>query len=324
MVTRRKYAGPTQNDMRPVDPVLTDLSIGYKNPDFIWDLLAPVVPVDEKSGTYFIWDRDYWFRTFGESGGARRAPESPYLRLAYGATTGTFNTYETGFEKPTGDPIVAASQSPEALPQKDVSFLTNQMEMELEVDTAAELFVSGLYGTDNTLSGVSQWSDFANSDPVGDFDTAKGVVRKNTGTEPRRAIMGIETWNDLKEHPLILDKYKHTQSGIMTEALVAAALGVDEIIVGKTAKNTANEGQTFVGANVWGDNCLLIPAIDAPALETPAAAYTYVWDEVGNVPWAVQQYRDETIRGNVARILTHTDRKVTSAQSGYLFIDTSD
>jgi len=320
---KRKYALPTQNDLRPVDPVLTDLSISYKNPEFIWDLVAPVVPTDEKSGTFFKWTRDYWFRSMGEAQGSKRAPGGNYTRVAYGVSTDTYETDEYGYEKPTDDPTKASSQAPGNLDSADVAFLTNLLEMDLEVDVAAAFFTSGVWGTDNTLSGTSQWSDYANSDPIGDFKTARSTVRKATGQKPGRAIMGVETWNDLAEHPLILDKYKHTQSGIMTTALVAAALEVDEIVVGETVKNTAKEGLTYVGADVWGDNCLLIPAVNAPALETPAAGYTFMWDEVGNVPWAIQNYRDEEIRSDVTRILTHKTHKVTSSVSGYMFIDTS-
>lgn len=323
MSDKRKYALPTQNDVRPVNPVLTNMSIGYKNPEFIWDLLAPVVPADEKSGTYFIWTRDFWFRNFGEAGGAKRATAGAYKRVDLGVATDTFKTIEYGFETLTDDPTQASSQTPESLIAQDVKFLTNLIEMELELLIAGELFVTGKWGTSNTLTGTSQWSDFANSDPIGDFDTAKGTVRRNTGVEPDRAIMGIETWNDLKEHPLITDKYKHTQGGIMTEELVASALGIKEIVVGRTAKNTAKEGQTYVGADVWGDSCVLIPAIDAPALESPAGAYTFMWDEVGNIPWAIQQYREESTRSEVSRVLTHAIPKITSAASGYMFLDTA-
>jgi len=323
MAPKRKYALPTQNDVRPVNPVLTDLSIGFKNEEFIWDLLAPVVATDQKSGTYFIWDRDYWFRTFEEAQGAKRAPEGPYKRVAYGVSTSTYDTVEYGFEKPTGDPIVAASQTPESLTQQDIAFLTNLIEMELERLISSTLFKASVWGTDNTLAGVNQWSDFANSDPIGDFDTAKSTIRQNTGATPNQAIMGIATWNDLKEHPLILDKYKHTQSGIMTEELVAAALGIDKIVVGKSARNTAKEGQTFVGSDIWTDSCLIMSSVPSPGLAVPAAAYTFMWDEVGNIPWAVQEYREEQTRSNVARVLTHAVPKATSAEHAYLILDTT-
>jgi len=318
-----KFALPSQNDVRPVNPVLTDLSIAFRNDEFIWDQVAPVVRTDEKSGTYFIWTRDYWMRTFEEAGGAKRAPESPYKRLGYGLTTDTFDTIEYGFEKPTGDSVANSSQTPESLPDQDTQFLTNLIEMELERLVASSIFVASQWGTDNTLSGTNQWSDFANSDPIGDIDTAKTTIRRNTGTTPNQLTVGIETFNDLKEHPLILDKYKHTQVGIMTEDLVAAALGVKNLIVGRAAYNTANEGATYSGSDIWGDNALLQRSTPTPGISVPNGCYTFMWDEVGNIPWAIQQYREEQTRSNVTRVLTHADVEVTSAQHGYLFIDTS-
>ena len=68
-------------DVRPVDPVMTNLSIGFKNEAYYWDKLAPVVPVSEKSGTYFIWDKDYWLRKVA---GSERAPSAPYTRVDKG------------------------------------------------------------------------------------------------------------------------------------------------------------------------------------------------------------------------------------------------
>ena len=67
-------------------------------------------------------------------------------------------------------------------------------------------------------------------------------------------FVGALVWERLKEHPDILDKYKHTQSGIMTTSLVAAALEIDNLYVGKSIENTAKDGQTFSGADIWTDN----------------------------------------------------------------------
>ena len=39
----------------------------------------------------------------------------------------------------------------------------------------------------------------------------------------------------------------------MTTDLVAAVLGLGEIIVGDTVENTGDKGQTFVGADIWTD-----------------------------------------------------------------------
>ena len=89
-----------------------------------------------------------------------------------------------------------------------------------------------------------------------------------------------------------MDKYKHTQTGILTEELVAAALGVPELVVGDSIENTADEGQVYVGADIWTDNALF-QVVNTPALQVAASAYTVMWNEKGNIPWAVESYREE-------------------------------
>lgn len=310
---------PTIQDVTPVDPVMTNLSFGFKNAGYHWDEIAPPVEMAERSGTYFTWTRDYWFR---REAGAQRAPSVGYTRLGTGVSTSTYKADEYGFEELVWDPIRAASQTAEDLDVIAVQHLTEMIQIELEKQVAAAGFVSGVWGTDNTLSGTNQWSDYANSDPIANADVAKRTIRRNTGTEPNYLAVGALTWETLKEHPLILDKYKHTQTGILTEDLVAAALGMPSLTVMKSVENTAAEGQTFVGADIWTDNALFFNRTPSPGLMVPNGAYTFVWNEKGNMPWAVQQYREEQQRADVHRIFTHFDVKITASQYGYLFLDT--
>lgn len=46
---------PNANEVH-IDAALTNLSVGYRNPAFIADLVAPVVPVRKQSDKYFIHD----------------------------------------------------------------------------------------------------------------------------------------------------------------------------------------------------------------------------------------------------------------------------
>ncbi len=101
-------------------------------------------------------------------------------------------------------------------------------------------------------------------------------------------------------------------------------MGVGKINVGRTVKNTAVEGQTAVYADVWDDRALFTPIVQGPGLMVPAPAYTFIWDEVGAFPWAVEQYFDQYVRSNVSRIFGHTDVKVTASSAGYRLDDTSD
>jgi hypothetical protein len=308
---------PTLRDVRPVNPVLTDMSIGLKNAKFFWDQIAPVKPTDQQSGTYFIYTRDYWMRRWEN---ALRAPEGASTRINYGVSTDTYNALERSFEKPLGRVTLNASQTPENLQTQDVAFLTNAIQLELEKLAAAAFFVTGVWGTSTTLAGGDQWSDFANSDPIANVDTAMNTIRRGTGNKPNSMFIGVTAWQKLREHPLILDKYKHTQAGIMTPQLVAAALELDEVIVGESAENTGAPGGTYAGADIWTDNVLFLVKAN-PALGTPNGGTSFVWNEANNVPWAVEEYDEPQTKSHVTGVFTHVDMEVTSAQSGYIYLD---
>ncbi len=312
---------PTIKDVRPVNPVLTNLSFGFANKNFLWDKIAPPTKQDQKSGTYIIYTRDYWFRRIAR---AARAAGGPYTRTGFGIESSTYDCQEIGFETPLDDSIVAASQTPEDLQTKAVAYLTNIMQIELEKLVAAACFVTSVWGTTSTLTSTNQWSDFDNSDPIANAKTAINTIRRNTGAAPNSLFVGVTAWDKLCEHPLIVEKYKYTQKGLMTPDLVAPVLGVPELIVGDSVENTAAEKTpgtaSFTGADIWTDSALFLVR-NQPALGVANGAYTFIWDEKGNMPWAIEDYRQEDIRSTITRIFTHQHVKIVSAQHGYIYLD---
>lgn len=318
-------AQPDAASVRPVNPVLTDLSIGFRQPDPLWNNIAPGLRRGEKSGTYFIWTRDFWVRRVEN---ARRAPEGRYTRVGYGVSSSTYDCQEYGFEKPTGQVIVNASQTPESLPQQDVRFLTALMELEIEMQVEAAVWsANSVWDNEPDLAGATQWSETTGT-PIVDSHTATRTLRRTIGVDENdiQLSVGAEVWDDLREHASLTEKYKYTQGrgGVLSEDLVAQAMGVGKLNVGRTVKNTAVEGQTAVYADVWDDRALFTPIVSAPGLMVPAPAYTFIWDEVGAFPWAVEQYFSNEIRSNVSRIFAHPDVKVTASSAGYRYDDASD
>ena len=309
---------PTLKDVTLVNPVLTDLSIGYQNEALLWDKICPQKGVSYKTGTYPIYTRDYWFR---RAQAAVRAEDGGYNRYGYGIGSGTYATVEIGFEKLLGDPTKAANQTGDDLADIDTRFLTTLMELELEKLVANDAFTASKWGTDSTLAGTNQWSDFDGSDPIANIDIALRTIRRNVGTVAKKiGCCGALAWEKLKEHPLVIDKYKHTQKGVMTPELVAAVLGLDEINVGWSVENTAYEKlpgtASFTGADIWTDN-FLVRAEGANAMPS----MVFIWEEDFKAPWVVENYRDDKVRGDVTRIRTHYDVVIASTQHGYLILD---
>ncbi len=145
------FAQPTRSDVRAVDPVLSDLSIGFKNERFLWDLVAPPFRAPEATGQFPVYTRDFWLK---RQGGATRAPEGPYQKVGWGVTFSSFSTTEIGFEKPTGEVTAAASQLGENLSVTDTAFVTELIQIELEKLVAAKTFVTGQWGSSVTLTGT--------------------------------------------------------------------------------------------------------------------------------------------------------------------------
>jgi len=309
---------PTLKDVTLVNPVLTDLSIGYQNESLIWNKLAPPKGEPVKVGTYPIYTRDYWFRRVNDAG---RSEGGGYSRAGYGISSDTYATMEIGFEKALSDDVKKANQSGDDLAEVDTAFLTTLMELEFEKRIAAAAFITGVWGTSTTLTLTDQWSDFDGSDPIDKIKVAMRTIRRNIGSFVSViGICGPLTWEKLSEHPLIIDKYKHTQKGIMTEALVAAVLGLDEIIVGYAIENTAVEKApgtaSFTGADIFTDNFLVL------AKSTRGqGAYTFIWEEDFTQPWTIESYRDDSVRSDITRIRTHPVVKISSAQHGYMYLD---
>lgn len=314
---------PNISDVRAIDPINTSLSLGYKNSGYCWDKLAPFVPVPERTGKYWKYPREWWFRL---ERGADRAPGTPYQRLHTNMTTASYEVQEYGFEEVVDDVIRKSSQVPETLDSIAIKHLSEMMQLKLEKDVAGKLFKTGVWATDKTLSGSAKWNDYTNSNPITDLQEAQRTIRLATGVKPNSMHIGTQVWDILKEHPDIIDKYKQVQVGIMTESLVAAVLEIPILSVGEVIENTAQEGvdvadedDSWTAAEIWGKHALLFNKVDQPGMMVPNAAYTFIWDEKGNIPWAMEQYREESIRCDVHRIFTHYSVNAIAPDYGYFF-----
>lgn len=324
---------PAIRDTRFVDPMLSRLSIGFKNPKFHWDSIAPVVSTQQKSGIYPVYSSDYWFRLID---GANHAEGALYARGGYGITSGSYECFEIGVEKLLPDSVSAASQLPEALEVTDVAWLTNQIQLQLEVNAANKLFKAGVWGTDRTGHASSkaspnfiQWSDYANSDPIQDIRTGISKVHQVTGARPEHGYTNYGVMESLLDHPLLHSLYKRNSDGPLTTMDVARALNLTDVGVADSIYDTGVEGSdnnddtspsaTFTNRSYVFGNHFLVLLKNTPQLGVVNGAYTYIFDEAGNVPWAMQLYRDDARRSDVRRVFTWPQPVVVSPHHGYFF-----
>ena len=310
-------ASPATTDLH-LDAALSTISTAYSNPDeaLIGRELFPVVSVPKQSDKYFTWGKEYWLSINVEE----RADGDTYPEglMSLSSTSFFANIYHLAFAisdeaRMNEDPAVQ-------LEATAAEWLAHQFRLHHENLLATDFFTTGVWGTDRTLAGTDQWSDFANSDPVSDVDTGHQTVQQATGRRPNTLTVGQQVHDKLKFHPLLLDMYKHTGQSLLSTDAIRDSLGVQRYLVGSAVKNSANVAATYSGSYVWGKNALLTWTPAAAGLRTPSAGYTFVWtglDGGGGFEVPISVVREDSRDRDMIRGKHAFDQKAVGTDLGY-------
>lgn len=238
----------------PIQPELTAIAIAYRNPRLIADEVLPRVPVGVQQFKYLKHTMAEGFTIPDTKVGRTSKPNE----VAFSATEVTDSTKDYALD----DPIPQAdidNAPPNYNPMgRATEGIMNLIELDREVRTAALVFAAAQYAAANkiTLSGTSQFSDYANSDPL-------GVIMAGLDAcimRPNVAVMGRAVFTKLCMHPEIV-KAVHGNSGdagIVQRRAVADLFELEDVLVGEGWVNTARKGQAATLSRVWGKHIALI------------------------------------------------------------------
>lgn len=329
---------PNVNNVH-IDAILTNISVAYlQNTDnFIADKVFPVIPVDKKSNLYFKYTKDDWFRDEAQ----RRADGTASAGSGYGLTTETYMADVYAFHKDIGDQTRANADNPLNPDMEATQFVTQRLLLRREVQWSSDYFTSGIWTSgdyvgvaDNTAplgaGEAFKWSDYLVnptsylSNPIVDVESAKATVLQNTGYEPNTFVLGYKVFQTLKNHPLLVDRYKYTQSGaIVTEDLLAQLFGVDRVLVAKAVVNSGAEGTNSQSYDFTvGSGALLCYTAPNPGLMTPSAGYTFMWtgvsgglgSTIGVSRFRMEELKADRVEGEIA-----FDNKVVASDLGFFW-----
>lgn len=317
-------AKPTRTDVRAVDPVLTNMLIAYMNGDerYISLRACPSLSVDSSEGTYFLFEKKYWF----DDAAQLRAWGADYQEGGFDMTTATYLTEQFAKKFPMPEEVQADSQVPLSLEETGIKWLRDKMMLRNEREFASTFFTTSVWATDATGGSTStKWSTYATSDPVADVRTAKRTISQSTAQTPNLFMMGEIVEDKLLNHPDLIDRIKYTDRATvatMREAL-AAVLGVDEVVVGEAIYNTANVGQTASLSPIIDDDALLVykNASPTPQKFEPSAFYNFFWEPGGGLGQIKEIYWDPNKDSDVIKAKMQIDYKVVASDCGYFFSD---
>lgn len=289
-----------------IDSLLTNVSVAYfqaPSQKFIAPQVFPVIPVDKQSNKYLIYNKNDWFRDEAQ----KRADSTESVGSGFNLSNTSYQADVWAIHKDIGDQLLANADSVLNLSADASRFVMQRLMLRMELQWIADFFKTGVWGT-NDLTGVAgvpaanqfrQWSDYTNSDPINDIETGKENILSVTGFMPNTLVMGYQVFRQLQNHPDLIDRYKYTQSSVITEELMARLFGVERILVSRAIYATNNEGETAAYSFITGKNALLLYVPPSPGLLTPSAGYTFVWTGVSGglqQPVVIRRFRIEEKR----------------------------
>ncbi|MFA6358837.1 MAG: hypothetical protein WCY09_09305 [Candidatus Omnitrophota bacterium] len=282
---------PQHSDVH-VDRPLSNYAVEYRNQDFIASLVAPFVPVNNKSDTYITFNKADRFSLPEDL----RGPKDAANEITWGTGTGTYACKDRALRDFLTDYIVGNSDPAIKPEQRTTNFLTQLLMLGFEYRVSTLVFTSGNYSGSykSQLSGTTQFSDFTNSDPIGVIDTGKEACFY----PPNTMIMGEEVYNKLKRHPQLLDHVKggstSANPAMVSMDVMKEVFEIPNILIGKAKYNSAKKGQTATYTRLWGKSIVLAYIDASVTLDNLSAFKTFRWTQpTTDVGYKVRRYRNE-------------------------------
>lgn len=325
-----------------VERRLTEVSVAYKNLNYVADQALPIVPVPDKTG-----------KILEEDKAVLQADASGDDVIAQGQYPGvikpeiqdrTYGTKERAKSSFLHQDEVRADEAqgrPYAPRIRKTNLVTERLLLNREVRVASLLRNTASWATGHNATPATKW-DAANSDPIGDVNAAKLKIKADLFLPPNTAIIPWEVVLFLSNNSAVraLTTGGATtgnpgvdQSPAAMMALMQRIFGVGRILIPAAGNWGGNMTAGFKGGSpaaaggIWGDDVVLMFVPETPMREMPSAGYTYVWENAfADIEGAVQNDRgmvvtvepDARARGEYITARTYSDEQVLIAEAGYV------
>lgn len=276
-----------------VDALLTNMLVGYSNPDYIAGQIGNPLPVFRTTGLIPKVLQSQFFRNLAQPRkGGSKATESGY------GTDLTATYYLPRYShavRVLDDDRDNSAQGPFALDSLATKLVANVMLLKQEVTLAAAFFASSKGWSDKAAgTDFTAWDDLATSNPMLDVDKFVDEIEGKIGTEPRTLIVGKEAYTrGLKWNPALLDVVRFTQKGVLSSDQIAEILNL-RILIGKAIYTTDPEGTAEASVaytRVWGKHALLLN--NPQSLEMTAPALVKIFRQTRGSEIYMRRFRYE-------------------------------
>jgi hypothetical protein len=312
-----------QNFPFPIQQDLTAISLAYTNRAYIADEVSPRVPVGSREFKWLQYNRDEMFTVPSTLVGRKGVPNE----VQFGATE------VPGFVKDYGLDDVVPQDDIDNAPAgynvvgRAVEGTTELVALDRERRVADLYFNANTYPAANrtTLSGTSQWSDYANSDPYSAIMAARDGMLMPFNT----AVLGRLAWSKLRVHPKITAALAPSSNGNSGTSnangapasvqAVAELLELDRLLIGESWINTAKPGQTPTLVRVWGKHMALFHNNPLASIRGNAITFGFTAEFGNRVSGSIPEPKTGLRGAQRVRVGESVNELVCASDVGYYF-----
>lgn len=316
---------PALSDVH-VNRPLTDMSFAYTGTlETVADKMFPVIPSQNKSDSYYTYDKGNWFRLQAR----KRAPGTESAGSGYDVSTATFNCDVIALHKDVDDQIRSNADPVFNLDAEAARFVTQQLTLKREKDFADAFFATSVWtgsSTGGDITPGTKW-DNASGDPIKDIMLQIDAMQGLTGIKPNKMCFGKYAWRVVLNNAAVIDRIKYTSSNdnptMASQAALAKILGLDEICIAGAVQNTAAEGVTDSLSYIFtNDSALLCHAAKTPGIMTPSAGYIFSWQQylAASNSLRISRFRMDELRSDrIEGEMAYVNKRI-AADLGCLFV----
>jgi hypothetical protein len=303
-----------------VDVPLSNVAVmAFNQGNYVGPALFPIVPVEKQSGMYPVITDTDWMRLPQST---VRSPKTAPRRVSFSVSSDQYNAINYALAGDNSVEDLANAMRAIRLRQNTARFVVNNLMGDMEVRIANKVTSISNIGSGVVLAAGSRWSNYANSDPIADITTGHAFIRNNTGIRANTLLLDYDTRRVVRRHPVLLDLYKYTKSGFLTDAQLMEVFDVQKILVADAIRENSKEGGASSITNIWGNIALLTHvANEAPSEETVTFGLGFRWTPEGApAPMQARTYMDPDPgkKAEVVEVGYYQDEKIVARKLAYL------
>ncbi len=254
-----------------------------------------------------------------------RGPDGEYAHVQMGDETFTYITQEQGLTIPLDENARSQTAIYYDAQKAATRIILDKLTRMHEKDVAAKVFNTTTFtGSSLTTAVGTPWTTGATAAPITDIKTAKLKVRQNCGRLANALIIPFTAWNALTECTQIINRINGGATSDMPAKvqmqLLASLLELDRIIVCGGLKDSAKQGQSYVGADIWTATQAMVAYVNpAASLYELNLCNAYNWEgDGGSFDFTVEEYWSEEKRRWCVRGRRQVGVKVEYPECGHL------